>query len=47
MSTTATIVKTVSAAMLAYSEDWAGKCKSLLGENAKLTKLPGGALVLA
>jgi hypothetical protein len=47
MSTTATIVKTVSATMLAYAEDWAGKCKTLLGENAKLTKLPGGAPVLA
>jgi len=47
MSTTATIVKTVSATMLAYSEDWNGKTKSLLGENAKLTKLPNGAPVLA
>ena len=47
MSTTSTIVKTVSAAMLAYSENWADNCKTLLGENAKLTKLPNGAPVLA
>jgi len=47
MSTAATIVKAVSATLLAYAEDWNGKCKTLLGENAKLTKLPGGAPVLA
>lgn len=31
----------------AYAEDWDGQVKSLLGENAKLTKLPNGADVLA
>jgi hypothetical protein len=47
MSTIATTVKAVSAVMLAYSEDWDANCKTLLGENAKLTKLPNGAPVLA
>jgi hypothetical protein len=47
MSTTSTIVKAVSATMLAYAENWNEKTKALLGENAKLTKLPGGAPVLA